>query len=285
MLTILQYLNERFPIPPVILFALGYAVLAIGLTSATNIWRYNSQSSLANLLLLSCVFFFFLLRQRAIDEFRDAKHDLKYFPDRPVPRGLISRKQVLVLGLCALILEVISAYLVGQKALGFYLLFFFYSLLTAKEFFVPKWLDKHFTIYFLLHEVIFLLLGLFFVFALSLHIFNVNSNLLISLVVLTASPMSIEVIRKFRPRYDKSNKAVADTYSTVWGRRNALLVLISLSFVVGIGLFMLKHSNFFLLFSFINAIAWQLLGKKSDMAVMIIGIVNFLGFALLANIL
>ena len=285
MLAIYLYIKERFPIPSVLLFAFGYAALTLGVSFNNNIWKYNLQTAIANILLLSSVFFFFLLRQRAVDEFRDAEHDRKYFPDRPVPRGLISKKQVLMLGLFAFAIEFISAYIVGQYVFGYYIIFFLYSLLMAKEFFIPRWLNKHFTIYFLIHEVIFLLFGLFFVSAINSHLINLNLQTFVLLVILTAAPMSIEVIRKFKPRYDKSGKAVADTYGTVWGRNNALFVLISLSLIVGIGLTYLKYSYVFLLFSFVVIGAWLVIGKKSNSAVIVIGAINFLGFALLANII
>ena len=148
MRVVFKYIQERFPIPSVLLFALGYSALSLGLSSKNNIWLQNSQGSFINLFLLSNVFFFFLLRQRAIDEFRDADHDKKYFPDRPVPRGLVSKKQILFLGLFAFAIEFVSAYAVGQHVFGLYIIFFLYSLLMAKEFFIPRWLSKHFTIYF-----------------------------------------------------------------------------------------------------------------------------------------
>ena len=255
MSAIIAYIRERFPVPSVLLFVLGYAALTLGLSASSNIWVQNPQSSFTSLFLLSSVFFFFLLRQRAIDEFRDAEHDLKYFPDRPVPRGLISKKQVLFLGLFALAVELISAYLVGQRVFGFYILVFLYSLLMAKEFFIPRWLNKHFTLYFLIHEVIFLLFGIFFISAVSYQIVTLNTQTIIALVILTFAPMGVEVIRKFKPRYDKAGKAVADTYSTVWGRKNALLVLIGLSLTVGLGLTFFKYSyiinySFFLAYIF-----------------------------------
>ena len=136
-----------------------------------------------------------------------------------------------------------------------------------------------------LGTVIFFLFGLFFVSAINPHLISFNLQTLFILVVLTAAPMSIEVIRKFKPRYDKSGKAVGDTYSTVWGRNNALLVLIGLSLIVGIGLTYLKHSYIFLPFSFILILAMFTIGKKSNSAVTIIGAINFLGFAFLANII
>lgn len=285
MLAIILYIKERFPVPSVLLFALGYTALALGLSSHNNIWIQNSQSSFISLFLLSSVFFFFLLRQRAIDEFRDANHDMKYFPDRPVPRGLVSRKQVLYLGLFALVIELTSAYMVGQKVLGLYLIVFLYSLLMAKEFFIPRWLDKHFTIYFLIHEVIFLLFGIFFISAVSSQRATFSFQTIVILAILTFAPMSIEVMRKFKPRYDKSGRAVEDTYSTVWGRSNALFVLIGLSLIVGLGLAFFKQSFIFLLFSFVVIIAWLSVGRKSDTGVIAIGAINFLGLAIFANII
>ena len=285
MLAIILYIKERFPVSSVLMFAFGFAALTLGLSSSGNIWAFNTQGSIINLFLLSSVFFFFLLRQRAIDEFRDSDHDLKYFPDRPVPRGLVSKKQVLYLGLFALAIEVISAYLVGQKVLGLYLFVFLYSLLMAKDFFIPRWLDKHFTTYFLIHEVIFLLFGVFFVVAASSQIIAFTSQMLIILAILTFAPMSIEVLRKFKPRYDKAGKAVKDTYSTVWGRSNALLVLIGLSLTVGLGLTFLKQSYIFVLFSLLIVLVWITIGRKSDTGVIAIGAINFLGFAILANII
>lgn len=285
MLAIILYIKERFPVPSVLLFAFGYAALTLGLSSNNNVWLGNIQNSSMNLFLLSGIFFFFLLRQRTIDEFRDANHDMKYFPDRPVPRGLVSKKQILYLGLTALIIEFISAYLVGQKVLGLYLLIFLYSLLMAKEFFIPRWLDKHFTIYFLIHEVIFLLFGIFFISAVGSQVINFSFQTMIILAILTFAPMTIEVIRKFKPRYDTTGKPVKDTYSTVWGRNNALLVLIGLSLVVGLGLAFFKQSFIFLIFNLVVILAWLSVGRKSDTGAIIIGAISFLGYAILANVI
>ncbi len=285
MFAIILYFKERFPVPSVLLFAFGFAALALGLSSGNNVWMHTFQSSIIKLTLLSSVFFFFLLRQRAIDEFRDADHDLKYFPDRAVPRGLVSKKQVLSLGLFALAIEVISAYLVGQKVFGFYLLVFLYSFLMAKEFFISRWLNKHFTINFLIHEIIFLLFGIFFISAVNSQPVIFTFQTLVALAILTFAPMGIEVLRKFKPRHDKEGRAVKDTYSTVWGRKNTLLVLIGLYLVVGLGLTFLKQSFMFILFSLFIVLAWMSVGRKSDTSVIAIGAINFLGFAILANII
>jgi len=273
MSNILIYIRERFPIIPVLLFAFGYAALATG-TSINNKFQL--------IFIFATIFSFFLLRQRVVDEFKDSYHDQKNFPDRPVPRGLISKQQLIILGVVALSFEWFFVYLLGAKALIAYIPVFLYSLLMAKEFFIPEWLNRHFNLYLLSHEAIFILFGLFFITIINGRFVSTNNSYLALGVLLTA-PFSIEIIRKFSPRYDKKGKPVQDTYSTVWGRNTALSILVLLLFLTALFLTLLKdsyHYLLFLLFSFFIL----LLFKSSDKAVKIIGAVIFLGLAVLANI-
>lgn len=272
---ILIYFKERFPIFPVLLFAFGYATLA------TGIFETQPAKLLQIIILFAGVFFFFLLRQRVVDEFKDSSHDRKNFPDRPVPRGLISKQQLVSLGVVALLLEWSFVYLLGNNSLLVYLPVFLYSLFMAKEFFVPDWLNKHFNLYLLSHEVIFILFGLFFILVTSENL--KTNSLLLALGALTTAPASVEIIRKFSPRYDKKGKAVQDTYSTVWGRGIALTILILLSSLTAIFLTIIKNSPYFLLFLLITLCILFLM-KSSDKAVKTIGAINFLGLAILANI-
>lgn len=278
---ILVYIQERFPVIPVLLFAFGYAALATGVSNK-NLLR-ETTNVLQILILFMGIFFFFLLRQRVIDEFKDSSHDLKNFPDRPVPRGLISKNQLISLGLAALFSEWSFVYLLGKSSLIAYLPVFLYSLLMAKEFFIPDWLNRHFNLYLLSHEVIFILFGLFFIIVTSNGNLNLADNLALKLGVLLTAPFSVEIIRKFSPRYDKKHKEVQDTYSTVWGRNNAIVILISLSFLTSLFLILIKESYYFLLFSLL-AISVLYIFKSSDKVVKILGAINFLGLAILANI-
>lgn len=285
MLPILLYIRERFPVIPALLFAFGYSAISIGIVSKGNPWVRNLNFTLVTLVLLSSVFFFFLLRQRVVDEFRDAKHDLKNYPDRPVPRGLISKKELLLLGAFALFIEWTSVYILGTNSITPYVFIFIYSVLMAKEFFLSDWLNKHFTLYFLIHEVIFLLFAVFFVTAINPSFLSFNPSTLFALIILVSAPVSIEIMRKFRPRHDKKRKVVADTYSTVWGRNNALFILMALSLSMGLGLALLKNSFYPLIFNVPILITWLIFAQKSDKAVILIGAINFIGFAILANLI
>ena len=278
------YVKERFPLIPVILFSVGYAGLVVGVTSASNFWSSDMYESLNRLLLISCIFFFFLLRQRTTDELRDRVHDTTHFPTRPVPRGLISREKIVFLGIFAFIVEVVCAYILNPRGFGVYMFPLLYSYLMAYKFFLRTWLDKHFTIDFILHEIIFLLFGLYFLNILRQRGMEMDLNSVASLVALTCAPISIEIMRKFNPRQDASGKVVADTYSTVWGRDAALTAIVLLSFIVAMSLSYLKASPIYILSSGTILLLWCVLMYKSK-KVAIIAAIIFLLQSVLVNIL
>lgn len=281
MSNILAYIKERFSIIPVLLFAFGYAALGTGVSPRS--YLSDTKQLVWTIVIFASIFTFFLLRQRVVDEFKDSSHDLKNFPDRPVPRGLITKSQLILLGLGALIAEWSLVYLLGLKALLAYLPVFAYSLLMAKEFFVSKWLNHHFNLYLLSHEVIFILFGIFFLRITNIEL-AMTGNSFLALGVLLTAPFSVEIVRKFSPRYDKKGEAVQDTYSTVWGRGVAITVLLLLGLSTGLFLTIIKNSYLpFLLSAFLSLTA-IMLGKKSDKIVTLVGSVNFLGLAFLSNI-
>lgn len=284
-MSILSYLHQRFPLIPVFLFALGYSSLALGAGSTQNIWFSDWKLSAIRLLLFTSIFIFFLLRQRVIDEFKDFTHDLEHFPDRPFPRGLISKRQLILVGGFALTAELGSVFLLGVKAVTAYIPVFLYSLLMAKEFFAGDWFNRHFTLYFLTHEVIFVLFGIFFLATLNQHPLEFDTGLLLAIGILTAAPMSIEIVRKFSPRSNKKGEIVEDTYSTVWGRRTTLFLLIVLTLFIGLACMTLKKTHYFLFYSIGTTIALLILGYNSDKEVTGVGAISFLGFALLTNLI
>ncbi len=280
---ILTYIRERFPIVPVLLFAFGYAGLGTGAWSNNNFSNYRHL--IKTIFFFAFIFVFFLFRQRIVDEFKDSSHDLENFPVRPVPRGLITKNQLICLGAVALFLEWLFVYLLGLNALLVYLPVFIYSLLMAKEFFIPDWLNRHFNVYLLSHEIIFIFFGLFFAAVVSKEIFVILNNWIFTLGVLFTAPFSIEIIRKFSPRYDKNGRAVQDTYTTVWGRGAAITILLILALSSGLLLTIIKNSYLPFTLSALISLAALALGKKSDKVMTLAGSLNFLALALLSNLL
>jgi UbiA prenyltransferase family len=279
MRNILLYFNERFPIIPVILFATGYSGFVVAISFDSNPWTHDLPQTITLFLSVTFLFIFYLLRQRAIDEIRDFKHDAKNFPNRPLHRGLVTKKQIYLIGFSAFSIELLLANMISN--FWYYVPVLFYAFLMTKDFFIKPWLSTHFTAHFLIHEVYFIILGYFFISSLTGNTYNI-SQIFSSLVVLLVAPMSVEIIRKYKPRYDPHGKPVKDTYCTVWGERNTLLFLSALVVSNGYCLFYLKGSIEIMLCSLLFvASIWVV--RKYDKLVVVLGVGQFLALSFLAN--
>lgn len=280
MKTFYQYLQERFPPIPVLLYAFGYAGMVIGTTTNSHFWITHPMTAVYMLLLVAGIFLCFLFRQRAIDEFRDFKHDAKYFPNRPIHRGLVTSRQIVVWGLVALFFELIFAFLIAPPI--WYLPVFLYTILMAKDFFIKSWLDKHFTTHFFIHELFFVIFGSFFVFNLSNN--DVGNQIVVNILILVLAPMSVELVRKFKPRSDTKGNIVKDSYVAVWGRIQTIIFLILLTLGTAAGLSWLSSNPTFLIVAtMISFLMW--IFKKNNKIVMILGATQYVLLALISNII
>ena len=100
----------------------------------------------------STVSLFFLVR--IFDEFKDKEDDAKYRKHLPVPRGLISFRE---LNIMAGVVFVFLGVVIGIFQTPMFWLFAMvigYLLLMRVEFFVPEWLKKQHILYIISHMVI-----------------------------------------------------------------------------------------------------------------------------------
>lgn len=258
------YFQERFPLPGVLFISVSFALLALSPadSSITSSW-------LIKFTVLVVLFLALLLRQRVTDEFKDMQHDTKNYPDRPYQRGLINKNNLLTLLYIALALELLMAFfLSGIHHFGWYLLVFGYSLLMAKEFFAAKWLEVHFTSYFLVHELIFVLIAVWIAIVMNLPGTAVTFSWMVAFVTVM---MSIEIARKFERRRDKKGREVRDTYTSVWGEtatRSALELLVLTS---GIALSYAEQSLSFALLAASVGLALNLMQPKTSILQLILG--------------
>lgn len=102
---------------------------------------------------------FFLVR--IFDEFKDREEDKKYRSYLPVPRGLISLKELKVIGIIVGVLQVAVIAIFQLKMLYLYIIVLLYLSLMGVEFFVPKWLKKHQIIYITSHMFIIPLIDIY----------------------------------------------------------------------------------------------------------------------------
>jgi len=80
---------------------------------------------------------------RIFDEFKDAEDDAKYRKSLPVPRGLISFRELAIMGVIVAILQIGVNAIFFPKMLLIWLVVIGYLCLMGKEFFVADWLKKH----------------------------------------------------------------------------------------------------------------------------------------------
>jgi 4-hydroxybenzoate polyprenyltransferase len=147
------YLAERFPV-------LGHGVLICAyyssnqflarvLTEPGRPMRYDLSSLLGALTLF--LFFFHL---RVFDEHKDYAEDCVHYPHRVLQSGVITLRDLKILGGAAIALEVLLSALRGPAVLAAWAVAFVFSVLMLKEFFVRGWLKRHFLVYAVSHLLV-----------------------------------------------------------------------------------------------------------------------------------
>ena len=223
-----QYLKERFPLKEFISLSL---VLALTAGACVQVHIYRNVTNILPLFLGFIAFLLFLLRLRLFDEFKDLEHDRVYYPSRPVPRGLITLKELRVAIALTLCAEVSIAVVGGYNSLLFFSAALFYSLLMFKEFFAKSWLRNHFTLYILSHELLIFPLFLYIFSLNGLDICNIGRTYFWILTLFFGCQLFLlEVSRKIRAA--ESEILSRDTYTAQYGIRGASALTVFLIFAV-----------------------------------------------------
>jgi 4-hydroxybenzoate polyprenyltransferase len=135
------YQRERFP-----LFGHGLLVASFSFSaiSYSRICRgVDGFVSIPLFLLGIFTTITLFLLVRTFDEFKDAEDDAQYRPELPVPRGLISFKELRIISIVLMAAQIILNALFAPKLLIIWTIVIAYLSLMGKEFFIPEWLKKH----------------------------------------------------------------------------------------------------------------------------------------------
>ena len=210
-----QYLLERFP--PALMGSVS-VVLALGSLA---------KFSLTSGMIVSPALFLYLLELRLFDEFKDAAHDQKFYPTRPVPRGLVTLRELnFLLGLD--LLGQVGLLAISGASWPLFIFLQGYTWLMRQEFGVKEWLRRYFTAYLLSHEVVVLPL---FLYLMSLTAWSsVGQALFLGLGL-----FSLEIARKTIPR----RVGAYDTYFEHYGAKGTLILLLAILTLMA-GLFVLQ---------------------------------------------
>ena len=218
------YLDERFPLGNHGLLIVSYysscQFLAQILENPEDPVHYSS-SSIMGAITLFCMFF----HLRVFDEHKDFAADCKHYPDRLLSRGIITLRELKILGGTAIAIELILSVLRGIPALTATLFALGFSLLMLKEFFVGAWLKRNFLIYALSHMLIMPL------FALVVYSFTTGSFpwhapgwFWVYAFVGNFVTQNWEVSRKIRAPGDEIEGV--DSYSKIFGTYGAAYLVI-----------------------------------------------------------
>ena len=224
------YQKERFPV-----FQTGMLIAAFTFSAAaySRILR-GEPGFLQPYWLLAGIFtaFGFFLLLRLFDEFKDREDDAKFRPYRPVPRGLVSLKEigwgiVITIALMVLVNLILMPVMIWALLLGL-----LYILLMWREFFVPEWLRRHPFAYLVSHMLVMPLIDFY---TTGLDWLNANApmprGLFLFLIVTFLNGCVIEIGRKIRAPQDEEEGV--ETYSVLLGSKQAAYLWLGLLTVTG----------------------------------------------------
>ncbi|MBB6099513.1 4-hydroxybenzoate polyprenyltransferase [Deinobacterium chartae] len=215
----ITYQRERFPLVAHLPLVALITLCALAFSAPAFPPAALTVAAIACTLLL-----FFELR--VLDEFKDYADDLAHRPYRPVPRGLVTLRELGQAGLAAAAVQLLLTVLLRPQALGLLLLVWAYMGLMAREFFVPAWLKARPLPYLLSHLAVVPLIVLFassWAWLPGPPPERLGGLLLVSLL----AGALLELGRKLRAPGDE--EAGVQTYSALWGLRRALAAWLALA--------------------------------------------------------
>lgn len=183
---------------------------------------YNLQEIL-HLIPLAFAVFLLFFRLRLFDEIKDSETDAKHHPERPLPRGLLTKNEVLRAIYIIIPLEILLFGFYGLWALLSALVATSYSLVMYKEFFVKKWLRSHLTTYAVTHTFIVVFISI----TIFAALFNTFTKILLDLVSFSLTGWFLFNIFEFgRKTYAlQEEKESVNSYSKIFGKFGAVLIV------------------------------------------------------------
>lgn len=218
----LIYQKERFP-----LLAHGPLILAFSAcaVSFSSLLRGAPAPTWQMYIVAFGVCLLMFLQLRIADEFKDADEDARWRPYRPVPRGLVTLKELRVVFIIAAILQVGLVMVLDHRLLYVLGIAWTYLALMSVEFFSRDWLKKRPVIYLITHMGIMPLVDFF---GTACEWLPRGSSAPAGLGWFLAASffngIVIEIGRKLRQPNEEEEGV--ETYSRLWGKSGAAAVWI-----------------------------------------------------------
>lgn len=241
------YLQERFPLPAhgplVAAFAGGIVCASAGLRSAASSGPTVPPGWDVFVVAVTVALGAFF-QLRVADEWKDADRDRRYQPERPVPRGLVTLRELTVAALAVGAAQMAAVvWLDPRLAVALVVLWAWMGLMTA-DFFAPHWLDARPLVMLAAHGLVVPVIDGF---AVTTDMVTHGGPVPLGIAWLVGVGFFggnvVEVGRKIRATADE-RPGVA-TYSAAWGRRRATLAwtaAVALSAACGTGVLLAQEA-------------------------------------------
>ncbi len=228
------YQRERFPLLShgLLIAMFSYAALSYSFllrthqTAESSLERFSVPSWGAAVVGFCCCLLFFL-QLRIADEFKDFQDDCRYRPERPVPRGLVTLRELGVLFAIGALLQLLLTAWLSLSLVLLLAAVWAYLAMMSQEFFLGDWLKARPALYLISHMVIMPLIDLFATACdwwptwgqppLGLH-WLITASFFNGIV--------IELGRKIYAPVDE--RTGVPTYSSLWGRTTACSVWLAM---------------------------------------------------------
>ena len=285
------YQKERFP---VLIYGIYILAIVIGTFVICNITSFNAERKILmnnpysylmgaptshiipwiKIIPMYIVTFLQFLMVRIIDEFKDYKEDCKYRPYRPVPRGLITLKELKILFIICVILQFGITLFVEPVSVMYLIGVWIFFALMSKSFFIKKFLDKHILIELILDELLMPILVVFlsrfitYVNPTSSFYSYINIGDILPFIIMTyIISCIVEIARKVRCKEDEENGV--KSYTAVLGINKTIFILFMLETIVMILQLIILGKQYLLLilssYVIVNIINWLFVMKKNKL--------------------
>ncbi len=228
------YQKERFPLVRTVPLLAVFSAASISVSAEMAGRPLPGWGAFVAGFAVAMLLFF---QMRVCDEYKDLEDDKCYRPDRPIPRGLISLRAVLTLGLVSLPVTAFAAWAWHPPLLWLLLMVWIWLLAMTAEFGVPEWLKARPVLYLLSHMAIMPLIDLLLTAMEWLPAGTPAFWLGLFLALSFVNGCVLEIGRKLWAPQNEIDGV--DTYSGLWGPKKAALiwaacVVVSWGLLVGV---------------------------------------------------
>ncbi|MBT3585776.1 MAG: manganese transporter permease [Halobacteriovoraceae bacterium] len=191
----------------------------------------------------------FFLKLRFYDEIKDYDTDMAYNPTRPLPRGLVKHFDVKKGIENCIILEIIFFTTCGVSGFISIILAIAYSLAMYREFFIGDLIRPHLTTYATTHTVVTIFISVSIFSAMSRYYFwDMDGDFYLFAIANWLLFNIFELGRKvYQPCEERDG---VDTYSSIWGKFGAVILVFSQAAAVGVLLLYISTIDFFFMQAF-----------------------------------